>query len=194
MWEVQLRRAGRRCERPNLLRCCSLAGWNTALLLAAPPCRAPTQHPSLARPHTQPPPRLPSHPAGKALPPTPSNEIGYVALFGYRGAQARRMDITKNEGGWVSECGGGLGWRSGAGCGCARVLPEDAWCTYFGAGGSAWQRQWQWCLMVCDPPSGAVLPHHVHTTAASPSPQYHRAGVTGVTGAPHRGAGVVWGS
>lgn len=24
--------------------------------------------------------------------------MGYVALFGYRGAQARRMDITRNEG------------------------------------------------------------------------------------------------
>ena len=54
------------------------------------------------------------------MPPTPANKIGYVALFGYRGAQARRMDITKNEGitgvtgGWVGRGGAdGRGGRAG---------------------------------------------------------------------------------
>ncbi len=53
------------------------------------------------------------------MPPTPDNEIGYVALFGYRGSQARTMTITKNEG--VTGVTGGPPWllspKSGiAGC------------------------------------------------------------------------------
>ncbi|KAL4433088.1 hypothetical protein ABPG77_006515 [Micractinium sp. CCAP 211/92] len=45
---------------------------------------------------------------GTAVPPTPDNEIGYVALFGYRGSQARTMTITKNEG--VTGVTGSTGW------------------------------------------------------------------------------------
>jgi hypothetical protein len=44
--------------------------------------------------------------AGTAVPPTPANIMGYVALFGYRGADTRRMDITRNEG--VTGVTGGL--------------------------------------------------------------------------------------
>lgn len=43
---------------------------------------------------------------GSAVPPTPDNQIGYVALFGYRGSQARTMAITKNEG--ITGVTGGL--------------------------------------------------------------------------------------
>ncbi|KAI3430644.1 hypothetical protein D9Q98_005237 [Chlorella vulgaris] len=45
---------------------------------------------------------------GKAVPPTPANIIGYVAVFGYRGAEARKMDITRNEG--VTGITGDSGW------------------------------------------------------------------------------------
>ncbi|PRW44355.1 G8 domain-containing [Chlorella sorokiniana] len=45
---------------------------------------------------------------GKAVPPTKDNEIGYVALFGYRGNQARKMAITKNEG--ITGVTGQTGW------------------------------------------------------------------------------------
>ena len=60
--------------------------------MGAAPCAAPAPAP---------------RPSGSAVPPTPANEIGYVALFGYRGSQARRMDITKNEG--VTGVTGGRG-------------------------------------------------------------------------------------
>jgi hypothetical protein len=37
--------------------------------------------------------------AGSAVPPTPANTLGFVALFGYdQQGQARTMDITRNEG------------------------------------------------------------------------------------------------
>ncbi|KAI7839068.1 hypothetical protein COHA_007210 [Chlorella ohadii] len=45
---------------------------------------------------------------GKAVPPTKDNEIGYVALFGYRANQARKMAITKNEG--ITGVTGQTGW------------------------------------------------------------------------------------
>ncbi|KAI3428632.1 hypothetical protein D9Q98_007455 [Chlorella vulgaris] len=46
---------------------------------------------------------------GSAVPPTPANTIGFVALFGYdQQGQARTMDITRNEG--ITGVTGNTGW------------------------------------------------------------------------------------
>ena len=95
--------------RVRLARVSAISAGSGARGGGAHPFPPPTTHVTTHPPTHIPTPTHPCpHPqvdSGSAFPPDPAFELGYVAAFGHRGADARSMTVTRNE----------VGRRSGGG-------------------------------------------------------------------------------